>query len=314
MSGNQDGQKEAEPGEPGYGGDMQGRGKYQGGSKPRPHISGNSSNVGAGFTPALLAPALQPPQLAPALTGSSLRTSRLSPFKLGLYELGLELTGHQSKQFLHYQEELIDWNTRMNLTAITDPEEVLLKHFLDSLSLLTVYDPPIARLLDIGAGAGFPGLPLKIVRPQWHVVLLEATGKKVRFLQHVLETLQLRDVVAVHGRAEELAHKAEYRASFDLVTARAVASLPALLEYAAPFCRVGGQIIFPKKGDLTAQLAQGKRAALQVGARFKADVPVTLPGLEDGRRLLVWEQIRECASEFPRSGGVMSKKPLGKTM
>ncbi len=299
MSGNQDGQKEAEPGEPGHAGDM------QGGGKPRPHISGNSSNVGAGFTPALL---------APALTGSSLRTSRLSPFELGLYELGLELTGHQSKQFLHYQQELIDWNTRMNLTAITDPEEVLLKHFLDSLSLLTVYDPPIARLLDIGAGAGFPGLPLKIVRPQWHVVLLEATGKKVSFLQHVIETLQLEDVMAVHGRAEELAHKAEYRDSFDIVTARAVASLSTLLEYAAPFCRVGGQIIFPKKGDLTAQLAQGKRAALQVGARFKADVPVTLPGLEDGRRLLVWEQIRECASEFPRSGGVMSKKPLGKTM
>jgi 16S rRNA (guanine527-N7)-methyltransferase len=305
MSGNQDEQKEAEPGEPGHGGDIQGgdkhgRGKYQGGGKPGPHISGNSSR--AGFTPA---------RLAPALTGSSLRTSRLSPFELGLYELGLELTGHQSKQFLHYQQELIDWNTRMNLTAITDPEEVLLKHFLDSLSLLTVYDPPNARLLDIGAGAGFPGLPLKIVRPQWHVVLLEATGKKVSFLQHVIETLQLEDVMAVHGRAEELAHKAEYRNSFDMVTARAVASLPALLEYAAPFCRVGGQIIFPKKGDLTAELAQGKRAALQVGARFRADVPVTLPGLEDGRRLLVWEQTRKSPEQFPRSGGVMTKKPLG---
>src|SRR6266852_5561676 len=116
MSGNQDGHKEAEPGESGHGGDIQGRGN------PRPHISGNSSNVGAGFTPAL-----QPPQLAPALTGSSLRTSRQSPFELGLYELGLELTEHQSKQFLQYQQELIDWNTRMNLTAITDPEEVLLK-------------------------------------------------------------------------------------------------------------------------------------------------------------------------------------------
>jgi len=319
MSGNQDEQKEVELGERGHGGDMQGgdiqgrdmqgRGKYQGGDKPRPYISENSSNVGAG-----LVPALQPIQPAPALTGSSLRTSRLSPFELGLYELGLELTEHQSKQFLLYQQELLDWNTRMNLTAITDPEEVLIKHFLDSLSLLMVYDPPNARLLDIGAGAGFPGLPLKIVRPQWHVVLLEATGKKVSFLQHVIETLQLEDVMAVHGRAEELAHKAEYRDSFDMVTARAVASLSTLLEYAAPFCRVGGQIIFPKKGDLTEELTQGKRAGLQVGARFRADVPVTLPGLEDGRRLLVWEQIRECASEFPRSGGVMSKKPLGKTM
>src|SRR6266487_4056600 len=215
------------------------------------------------------------------------------------------------EQFLRYRQELLDWNTRMNLTAITSLEEVLIKHFLDSLSLLTVYDTPKARLLDIGAGAGFPGLPLKIVRPQWHVVLLEATGKKVSFLQHVIEILQLEDVVAVHGRAEELAHKAEYRASFDVVTARAVASLPTLLEYSAPFCRVGGQIIFPKKGELAEELAQGKRAAFQVGARFKADVPVTLPGLKDDRRLLVWEQMRECPQLFPRSGSVIAKKPLG---
>ena len=161
------------------------------------------------------------------------------------------------------------------------------------------------------SGAGFPGLPLKIVRPQWHVVLLEATGKKVKFLQHVIETLELKDIVAVHGRAEELAHRAEYRSSFDLVTARAVASLPALLEYAAPFCRIGGQMIFPKKGDLAEELARGKRAASQVGARFKADIPVTLPGLDDGRRLLVWEQVKKCPEQYPRSGGVMAKKPLG---
>src|SRR5712691_5224577 len=108
------------------------------------------------------------------------------------------------EQFLRYREELLDWNTRINLTAITDPEKILLKHFLDSLSLLSVYDKPEARVLDIGAGAGFPGLPLKIVRPQWKIVLLEATGKKVTFLQHVIETLHLRGIKAVHGRAEEL--------------------------------------------------------------------------------------------------------------
>jgi 16S rRNA (guanine527-N7)-methyltransferase len=247
--------------------------------------------VGAGFTPAC-APAQQ-------------------SFLEGLHELGLELTEQQAEQFLHYQQELLDWNTRMNLTAITEPDEVLFKHFLDSLSLLMVYDAQEARLLDIGAGAGFPGIPLKIVRPRWQVMLLEATGKKVMFLQHVIETLQLEDVMAVHGRAEELAHKAEYRDSFDIVTARAVASLPTLLEYAAPFCRVGGQIIFPKKGNLTEELAQGKRVAFQVGARFKADVPVTLPGLEDGRRLLVWDQVRKSPEQFPRSGGLIAKKPPG---
>ena len=168
-----------------------------------------------------------------------------------------------------------------------------------------------SRLLDIGAGAGFPGLPLKIARPRWQVVLLEATGKKVTFLQHVIETLQLQDVIAVHGRAEELAHKQEYRAAFELVTGRAVASLPTLLEYASPFCRVGGQIILPKKGELAEELAQGKRAARQVGAVLKDDVAVTLPGLEDGRRLLVWEQVRKCPAQFPRSGAAMAKRPLG---
>jgi len=231
----------------------------------------------------------------------------------GLRQLGLQVTERQLDQFLRYRQELLDWNTRINLTAITDPEEVLLRHFLDSLSLLLVYERAETRLLDIGTGAGFPGLPLKIVRPQWQVVLLEATGKKVAFLHHMIETLQLKDVVALHGRAEELAHKAGYRASFDVVTARAVASLPTLLEYAAPFCRVGGQIILPKKGDLAEELAQGKLAARQVGAVLKDDVPVTLPGLEDGRRLLVWEQVRKCPAQFPRSGTVMAKKPLGKT-
>src|SRR5947209_12674772 len=122
------------------------------------------------------------------------------------------LEGSILEQFLRYRQELLDWNTRMNLTAITNPEEVLIKHFLDSLSVLKVYDKPRTRLLDIGSGAGFPGLPLKIVRPNWQVVLLEATGKKVTFIQHVIETLHLKSVVAVHGRAEEFAHKREYRA------------------------------------------------------------------------------------------------------
>jgi 16S rRNA (guanine527-N7)-methyltransferase len=229
-------------------------------------------------------------------------------FSAGLRQLDLHLSEQQIEQLLRYREELLDWNTRINLTAITDPEEVLIKHFLDSLSLLSIYDSPDTRLLDIGAGAGFPGLPLKIVRPQWRVMLLEATGKKVTFMQHVIETLQLEDVVAVHGRAEELAHRGEYRAAFDVVTARAVASLPALLEYGAPFCRVGGRIILPKKGDLAQELAQGKRAAALVGAVLEADALVNLPGLNDGRRLLVWKQQKLCPARFPRSSAVMAKQ------
>src|SRR5438874_1371233 len=128
----------------------------------------------------------------------------LSLFVQGLRQLDTKITDQQVDQFLRYRQELLDWNARFNLTAITDPDEILFKHFLDSLSLLAVYDKPQARVLDIGAGAGFPGIPLKILRPQWKIVLLEATGKKVTFLQHVIETLNLRGIKTVHGRAEEL--------------------------------------------------------------------------------------------------------------
>ncbi len=232
-------------------------------------------------------------------------------FREGLHRLGLTLSEEQREQFVRYREELLGWNTRVNLTAIKNPEEVQIKHFLDSLSLLLVYDKPQTRLLDIGTGAGFPGLALKIVRPEWQVVLFEATGKKVTFLRHVIDTLHLTGVEAVHGRAEELAHKPQYRATFDVVTARAVAALPTLLEYSAPFCRVGGEIILLKKGDISEELAQGQRAARQLGASFKEDVLVTLPGLEDNRRLLVWQQQKPCPLQYPRSGSAIAKKPLG---
>lgn len=234
----------------------------------------------------------------------------LTVFIAGLQQLGLTLSDTQLEQFLLYRAELLDWNSRMNLTAITNPEEVLIKHFLDSLTLLAVIDKPRLRLLDIGTGAGFPGLPLKIVRPQWSVTLLEATGKKVTFLNHVIESLQLEDVVALHGRAEELARKPAYRATFDVVTARAVAAIPTLLEYAAPYVRVGGLIIFPKKSDISNELTQGKRAAKQVGTAFKAEKTLSLPGFPDERSLFVWEQRKLCAQQYPRSGAVMAKKPL----
>lgn len=236
----------------------------------------------------------------------------LDLFVQALHQLDPATGDQQVQQFLRYRQELSEWNNRFNLTAMTDPTEILFKHFLDSVSLLTVYDKPQARVLDIGAGAGFPGIPLKILRPRWRVVLLEATGKKVTFLRHVIETLGLHNIEAVQGRAEELAHHQAYRTSFDLVTARAVASLPVLLEYAAPYCRVGGQIVLPKKGDIAGELAQGKLAARQLGAVLRADKVITLPGLEDGRQLLVWEQVKKCPETFPRSGSVITKKPLGK--
>lgn len=236
-------------------------------------------------------------------------------FIAGLRQLGLTIDGELVlplyAYFLQYRQELLDWNTRTNLTAITNPDDVLIKHFLDSLSLLQAYDNPTTRLLDIGSGAGFPGLPLKIARPAWQVTLLEATGKKTAFLQHMVEVLGLEGISVVHGRAEELAHDRQYRAAFDVVTARAVSSLAALLEYCAPYCRIGGYILLPKKGDLTSELEQGKRAAAMLGTTWQANIPVDLPGLDDGRRILVWQQQKACPAVYPRAGAAMAKKPLG---
>jgi 16S rRNA (guanine527-N7)-methyltransferase len=229
-------------------------------------------------------------------------------FQTGLAHFGLQ---ERESAFLRYREELLEWNSRFNLTAIKDPEEVLIKHFLDSLTLFEVIDhantPGTLRLLDIGTGPGFPGLPLKIAHPEWHVTLIEATGKKTTFLRHIVDVLHLQNVEILHGRAEEFAHQKAYRERFDIVTARAVSALPVLLECSAPYCRKGGTIILPKKGELSDELTQGERIGSNLGTRFLKDSPITLPGLNDGRRLLLWQQQKPCPPQYPRAWSAMTK-------
>ncbi len=233
----------------------------------------------------------------------------------GAAALGLALDAAQVKRFARYRALLLDWNSRINLTAITDPQEVVTRHFLDSLtcapllpSAATSHTP---RLLDVGTGAGFPGLPLAIALPNWDVTLLEATGKKVRFLETVIAELGLTNAHALAGRAEEVAHKPAYRGRFDAVTARAVAALPTLLEYCAPFAHAGGVVILPKKGDLSDELAAGQRAATLLGARLLDLALVTLPALADGRVLVIASQERACPPQYPRPAGAPVKRPLG---
>jgi 16S rRNA (guanine527-N7)-methyltransferase len=232
----------------------------------------------------------------------------------GAAALGAPLDTEQVRRFACYRDLLLDWNTRVNLTAITDPTDVATKHFLDSLTcLLAPVSAPAGQaphLLDVGAGAGFPGLPLAIARPGWRVTLLEATGKKVRFLEAAIAELGLTNARAITGRAEELAHHADHRGRYDVVTARAVAALPTLLEYCCPFVRVGGHAVSPKKGDLAAETAAGARAAAQLGARLLSPIPVTLPALADGRVLLVVRQEHPCPPQYPRSAGAPAKRPL----
>jgi 16S rRNA (guanine527-N7)-methyltransferase len=167
------------------------------------------------------------------------------------------------------------------------------------------------HVLDVGSGAGFPGLALAIAFPAWRVTLLEATGKKVRFLETVLAELSLTNAQALTGRAEDIARRPEHRGAYGVVTARAVAAMPTLLEYCAPFARAGGQLIMPKKGDLTAELAAGGRAAPLLGACLLDSLPVTVPPLDDGRVLVMARQERPCPPQYPRAAGAPVKRPLG---
>jgi 16S rRNA (guanine527-N7)-methyltransferase len=234
----------------------------------------------------------------------------------GAAALGLALDVAQVERFARYRALLLDWNTRVNLTAITDPDEVVTRHFLDSLTcVLALPDAWRERevaLIDVGSGAGFPGVPLAIALPRWRVTLLEATGKKVRFLEAVIAELGLANVQTVAARAEEVAHQPAYRGRFDVVTARALAALPTLLEYCCPFARAGGYVIAPKKGDLAEEVAAGGRATKALGATLLAPVPVTLPALADGRVLVVARQERLCPPQYPRAAGAPMKRPVGR--
>lgn len=239
----------------------------------------------------------------------------LAPLAVGAAALGLALDDGQLARYARYRALLLEWNAHINLTAITDPAAIATRHFLDSLTCLLAlpaeWRGQAINLLDVGAGAGFPGLALAIALPSWRVTLLEATGKKVRFLEAVIADLGLPNATALTGRAEELAHQPAYRGRFDMVTARALAALPTLLEYCAPFARVGGYIVAPKKGELADEIARGGRAAPALGARLLDPVTVTLPALADGRVLLAAQQVRPCPPQYPRPAGAPAKRPLG---
>lgn len=232
----------------------------------------------------------------------------------GAKQLGIHLNKLQLEQFETYYHELVDWNERMNLTAIIGYEEVQIKHFLDSLSVIAAI-PPEDRarplyFIDIGTGAGLPGIPLKIVLPDTRLVLLEATTKKTKFLEHLVAKLGLKEVEIVAGRAEEIAHDARYREKFDLVLSRAVASLPTLVELALPFCAAGGRFIAQKKGNIDKEMAQSEKAIVLLGGALHEIIPVVLEGLADGRILVVIDKIKPTPPGYPRRSGIPAKRPI----
>jgi 16S rRNA (guanine527-N7)-methyltransferase len=241
----------------------------------------------------------------------------LSLLKMGAATLGITLDTQQLERFRRYGELLLATNERMNLTAITDPEQVQALHFLDALTLIapirewaTRAERPSPILLDVGSGAGLPGLALKIALPELRVTLLDATGKRIRFLQETIAALDLEGIGAVQGRAEELGRDPDWREQYDLVTARALARLPTLLEWCLPFARIGGLVLSPKAGDLTAELVEGERAAAILGGQVRAPLPITLPELP-GRTIVPIEKVQYTPPRYPRGGGQPSREPLG---
>lgn len=229
----------------------------------------------------------------------------------GCRQLGISLTEEQTEQFMLYYEKLIEVNRVMNLTAITEFEDVMRKHFLDSLTLVKAADiKNVKRVLDLGTGAGFPGIPLKIAFPDTEFVLLDSLNKRVKFLHDIIELCRLKKIQAVHGRAEELAGKKEYRESFDLCVSRAVANLSSLSEYCLPYVEKGGLFVSYKSGNIQEELEAAGYAIQILGGRIKDTVKFKLPGSDMDRSLVVIEKIKETPARYPRRAGIPSREPL----
>lgn len=232
----------------------------------------------------------------------------------GTRELGFKLSDSHLAAFEVCYRELVDWNRRFNLTAITDWDGVLVRHFLDSLSCLKALPRAEltggARVIDVGAGAGFPGLALKIVCPGMRLTLLEATRKKVTFLEHMVRVLELKDVEVVHGRAETLGHDTLHREQYDWALARAVAEMPTLAEYLLPLVRVGGAALAQKGEDAAAEVQEAEAAIMTLGGRVRQLVPVELRGLAETRYLVVTDKVAATPEKYPRRPGMPRKSPI----
>jgi 16S rRNA (guanine527-N7)-methyltransferase len=223
----------------------------------------------------------------------------------------VHITGRQVMALTTYEKELLEWNQKFNLTAIRDSESIRTKHFLDSFSCVLAWKTsPPSQLIDVGTGAGFPGIPLKILYPNLKLTLVESVGKKAMFCQHIVRVLGMENVEVIQARAEDLGQDPQYREKYDWAVARAVANLNVLGEYLIPLVKVGGMSLAQKGESGPAEAQSAEEAMKLLGGKLKQLIPVNLPGVADDRYLVVVEKVAATPPKFPRKPGIPMKQPL----
>lgn len=230
-------------------------------------------------------------------------------FAQKLKEFNIEISEEQIEKFNKYMSFLLEWNEKINLTAITQPEDVKLKHFVDSLTALK-YIKDNDKIIDIGTGAGFPGIPIKIMRENTDITLLDSLNKRINFLNIVIENLKLKNIQALHGRAEEIARNKLYREKYDIAISRAVANLSTLSEYMLPFIRVGGKCICMKGANVNKELEESQNAIKELGGEIEKVDNFYLSNKDNERNIVVIKKVKETKSKYPRKAGTPSKEPL----
>lgn len=226
-----------------------------------------------------------------------------------LEKLNLTLTEEQIEKFYNYMNLLIEWNKKINLTAIVEPKDIILKHFIDSLTIVK-YIKEGETIIDVGTGAGFPGIPLKIAREDLKITLADSLNKRINFLNEVINKLDLKNIETIHIRAEELGKNKKYREKFDIATSRAVANMSTLSEYLIPFIKVKGRCICMKSSDIDTELENAKKAINILGCEIESKDKFNLPNSDLGRSVIILRKVKNTPSKFPRKAGTPEKEPI----